>query len=124
MIAKGPKISDAEWEVMKTLWDHEPITAVDLYRKLPEGRWKQKTVNTFLARLEAKGVIAATREGRANVYRSQLSESLCRRAEGRHFVSKVFRGQVAPMMLHFLESEDMSDEEIAALKRLLERKGR
>ncbi|MEM9157832.1 MAG: BlaI/MecI/CopY family transcriptional regulator [Verrucomicrobiota bacterium] len=121
-MTKGPKISDSEWEVMKVLWDHEPMTAVDVLERLPHEQWKQKTVNTFLARLEAKGIVSSQREGRANVYRSLLSEGECRRVEGSHFLSKVFRGKVAPMMLHFLETEDLSDEDVAELKQLLERK--
>lgn len=121
---KGRKISDAEWEVMKVLWDHEPMTSMEVLARLPHDQWKQKTVNTFLARLEGKGIVASEREGRANVYRSLLSESECRREESRHFVAKVFRGEVAPMMLHFLENEELSDEDIAELKRLLEKKER
>ncbi len=121
-MGKSPKISDSEWEVMKILWDHEPITAVEVLERLPHGQWKQKTVNTFLARLEAKGIISSTRQGRANVYCSLHSERECRRDEGRHFLDKVFRGEVAPMMLHFIENEKLSEKEIAELKELLEQK--
>ena len=121
---KGPKISDAEWEVMKVLWDHEPMTAVEVLGLLPHDQWKQKTVNTFLTRLESKGIIASERQGRANIYRSLLSESECRGEEGQHFLKKVFRGEVAPMMLHFLESEDLSDKEINDLRKMLEEKGK
>lgn len=119
----APRISDAEWEVMKALWDHEPITAVDVLARLPHDQWKQKTVNTFLVRLEAKGVIASKRVGRANVYRTLYTEDECRRFEGSQFLSKVFRGQVAPMMLHFIENEELSDSDVAELKRLLDDRG-
>lgn len=121
---KGPKISDAEWEVMKVVWDHAPLAATDVLERLPHDQWKQKTVNTFLARLEAKGVIESSREGRANVYRALLSEGECRRVEGSHFLSKVFRGKVAPMMLHFIENEELSDKELQDLKEILDRRGR
>jgi BlaI family transcriptional regulator, penicillinase repressor len=121
---KAPRISDAEWEVMKALWDHEPMTAVDVLARLPHDLWKQKTVNTFLVRLEAKGVVASKREGRANVYCSLLSENECRRVEGSQFLSKVFRGEVAPMMLHFIENEDLSGDDIDELRRLLDEKGK
>lgn len=123
-MSNAPRISDAEWEVMKALWDHEPMTAVDVLTRLPHELWKQKTVNTFLVRLEAKGVVASKRVGRANVYHSLLSESECRRVEGSQFLSKVFRGEVAPMMLHFIENEDLSGDDIDELKRILEEKGR
>ena len=106
------------------LWDHEPMTAVEVLSRLPHDLWKQKTVNTFLVRLEGKGVIASKREGRANVYHSILSESECRHAEGSQFLSKVFRGEVAPMMLHFIENEDLSANDIVELRRLLDEKGK
>lgn len=121
---KAPKISDAEWEVMKVVWDHAPMTATEVLERLPHEQWKQKTVNTFLARLETKGVIESKREGRANVYTAALSEDECCRVEGSHFLSKVFRGKVAPMMLHFIENEDLSDEDLDELKTILERKGK
>ncbi len=106
------------------LWDHEPMTAVEVLELLPHEQWKQKTVNTFLARLEAKGVVGSKREGRANVYHSLLSEGECRRFEGTQFLSKVFRGEVAPMMLHFIENEDLTEDDIGELKRLLSKKGK
>lgn len=120
----GANISDAEWEVMKVVWDHEPLTATQVLDRLPHDHWKQKTVNTFLARLECKGIVESRREGRANVYTSLLTEGECRRDEGRHFLSKVFRGKVAPMMLHFIENEELSGDELAELKSLLEQKAR
>lgn len=122
-MSKAPRISDSEWEVMKALWDHEPMTAVEVMARLPCDQWKQKTVNTFLVRLEAKGVIASERVGRANVYRSLFSEKECRRFEGSQFLSKVFRGEVAPMMLHFIEHEELSASDIAELKKLLDNRG-
>ncbi len=123
-MSNAPRISDSEWEVMKALWDHEPMTAVEVLERLPHDQWKQKTVNTFLVRLEAKGVIASKRVGRANVYHSLLSENECRRFEGSQFLSKVFRGEVAPMMLHFIENEELSSEDIDELKRLLDDRGK
>ena len=119
----APKISDSEWEVMKALWDHEPMTAVEVLARLPHDQWKQKTVNTFLVRLETKGVITSERAGRANVYRTFYTEKECRRFEGSQFLSKVFRGQVAPMMLHFIENEELSESDIDMLKKLLDDRG-
>ena len=83
----APRISDSEWEVMKAVWDQEPLTAVEVLKLLPHDQWKQKTVNTFLTRLEAKGVIRSERVGRANVYRSLMSEEACR-GNGRESVSE------------------------------------
>ena len=50
------RISTAEWEVMNVVWAKQPLTAAQVFAALPPGHgWKQKTVNTFLARLAGKG---------------------------------------------------------------------
>ena len=56
-----------------------------------------------------EGVIRAERVGRANVYRSLMSEKQCRGMEGSQFLKKVFRGEVAPLMLHFIENEPVRE---------------
>ena len=119
-----PRISDSEWEVMKAVWDHEPLTAVEVMKQLPHDQWKQKTVNTFLTRLKTKGVIRAERVGRANVYRSLISERQCRGMEGSQFLKKVFRGEVTPLILHFIENEDLLEKDIAELTQMFEKRDR
>ena len=123
-VMNTPRISDSEWEVMKAVWDHEPLTAVEVLKHLPHAQWKQKTVNTFMNRLETKGVIRAERVGRPYVYRSLISEKQCRGMEGSQFLKKVFRGEVAPLMLHFIENGDLSKNDIAELKQMLEKRYR
>ena len=118
------RILDSEWEVMKAVWDHEPLTAVEVLNHLPHDQSKQKTVNTFMTRLETKGVIRAERVGRPNVYRSLISEKQCRGMAGSQFLKKVFRGEAAPLMLHFIENGDLSKNDIAELKQMLEKRHR
>jgi len=36
--SNGPGISDAEWDVMKVVWDAEPIAASDVAAKLADQR--------------------------------------------------------------------------------------
>src|SRR3712207_8356092 len=40
---KLPQISDAEWEVMKVVWDHGPLTAGDVVRHLSDARSEEHT---------------------------------------------------------------------------------
>lgn len=62
-----PAISDAEWEVMKVVWDRGPLAAGDVVRQLAESppghparRWRPRTIKTLLSRLVRKGAVAAT----------------------------------------------------------------
>src|SRR5579885_2383938 len=68
-----PKISAAEWEVMNVVWAQHPVTAAQVYAGLPATtEWKQKTVNTFLARLVEKKVLSVTKQGNVNLYAPRL----------------------------------------------------
>ncbi len=118
-----PKISSSEWEVMDTLWAQSPRTAAEVFAALPAGHgWHQKTVNTFLARLAAKGVVRVTKDGNVNVYAARLRRDECVAREGRGFLARVFRGATGPMLLHFCEQADLTAEEIRALEELLKKK--
>jgi BlaI family penicillinase repressor len=108
---------------MNVLWAKSPRTAAEVFAALPAGHgWHQKTVNTFLARLAAKGVTRVTKEGNVNVYAARLRQEECVTREGRGFLERVFRGAAGPMLLHFCEQADLTAEEIRELEKLLKKK--
>lgn len=118
-----PQISDTEWQVMKILWANEPLTANEVIQKI-EGltSWKPKTVKTLLGRLVKKNAIAFDKDGRAYVYYPLVAEEDCVKAESRSFLDKVFSGSLNVMFANFLEEKQLSKEEIAELKHILEQK--
>jgi BlaI family penicillinase repressor len=123
---KPPQISDAEWEVMKVIWESPgPLTAGEIVQRLDATtHWKPRTIKTLLARLVRKGAARAdTAPGNAPVfrYRPAVSREACARSESRSFLSRVFDGAVAPALLHFMESAKLNRGEIEELKQLLER---
>jgi BlaI family penicillinase repressor len=118
-----PKISSAEWEVMNVVWDRAPLTAAEVFAALPgDHGWKQKTVNTFLARLDEKGVLKVAKRDGVNVYAARLRREDCVAAESENFLQRVFQGAAGPLLLHFCEQQDLSAEEIAELQKLLRKK--
>ena len=117
-----PKISSAEWEVMNVVWEKSPVTAVEVCNALPHARWKQKTVNTFLARLGGKGVLKITKQGNVNLYTPRLRREDCVANEGDSFLHRVFGGAPASLMLHFCERAEFTPEEIKQLERILKAK--
>ena len=74
----GPQsrqVTDTELQILKVLWDLEQGTVRDVLSKLTEnGReWAYTTVQTLLNRLQEKGFIESTRQGRAFVFRAVVS---------------------------------------------------
>jgi BlaI family penicillinase repressor len=118
-----PKISGSEWEVMNVVWAKSPLTAAEVFAGLPPDHgWAQKTVNTFLTRLVAKGVLRAQRPGKAIVYTPRLKREQCVAAEGESFAQRVFQGAAGPLVLHFVENADLTAEEIRELEQILKQK--
>lgn len=125
MKSKLPSISESEWLVASEVWSVEGLAAAEIAARLRDRTaWKQKTVNTFLARLVAKGVLAAKLEGRAYRYFARIPRDQCVRAESESFLRRVFGGAVAPMLAHFCETASLSDEEATRLRKLLRRRTR
>ncbi|MEP6670227.1 MAG: BlaI/MecI/CopY family transcriptional regulator [Chthoniobacter sp.] len=119
------KISPAEWEVLNVVWERAPVTAPEVFQALTGDQdWHSKTVNTFLTRLVEKGILDARRDGKVNVYTPLLSREECVREESATFLQRVFRGALAPMMLHFVENAELTDEDIAELQRALKQRSK
>lgn len=115
-----PQISDAEWEVMKVIWDAGPLTAGEVVRRVAaEQRWQPRTIKTLLGRLVRKGAVAMQSEDRRYLYRAKISREACRRHEARSFIERVFDGAVAPALMHLLKDARLSPQELDELKRIL-----
>ena len=118
-----PKISSAEWEVMNVVWDRATVTAAGVFAGLPPGHgWKQKTVNTFLARLVDKGVLKVTKSDHVNLYQARLRREACVARESESFLQRVFQGAAGPLLVHFCEQQDLSEADIRELEKLLKKK--
>ncbi len=118
-----PRISSAEWEVMSVVWAKAPLTATAVFDGLPPRHgWKQKTVNTFLARLVDKGVLAVDKREKAFVYTARVTREKCVQSEGASFLQRVFHGATGDLVLHFCEKADLTADEISELEQLLKAK--
>jgi BlaI family penicillinase repressor len=116
-----PDISAAEWDVMKVVWDHGPLTSGEVVKRLADQRhWKPRTVKTLLARLVRKGAVAAAqREGRV-LYAAKVGRELLARREARSFLARVFDGAVAPALVHLVQEGGLAPRQIAELKKILD----
>lgn len=120
-----PKISDAEWQVMKILWDQSPLTANDIAEKLAnEIDWSPRTIKTLLNRLMNKKALGVQQEGRIYYYYPLVSREECARLERDSLLKKVYNGALKPMLAAFLEEQDLSPREIEELRQILDHKGK
>src|SRR5260221_5621988 len=112
-MAKLPQISDAEWDVMKVLWDRAEAGAQEVTEALAVGRnWRPQTVKTLLNRLVKKGAVAYVEEGRRFIYRPQVSPDAVGRAGSPAVFSRVVDWRVPPAAGPLLDAGDLAQADI------------
>ncbi len=116
------RISAAESEVMKVLWGDSPKPAEDVLTILAKDHgWAEGTVKTLLNRLLKKGVIAADKDGRRFLYRPLVGREDYVDSESQGLLDRLFDGRLAPLVSHFSKREKLNPEDIAELRRLLDK---
>jgi predicted transcriptional regulator len=117
------KISEAEGKVMEVFWRAAgPLSADDVVAAMDNDRdWSAGTIRTFLTRLVKKNALAATPEGRRYLYSPLIPREDYVHQQSRKLIDTLFGGRIAPFVTHFSERQDLSRDEVAELKRLIER---
>ncbi len=124
VLSNKPNISDAEWQVMHVIWERQPVTAQAIIAALDEQvDWSGATIKTMLHRLVKKKVLRYQREGNRYLYRARVERSESLRQESQSFLDRVFGGEAAPLLAHFVQSGDLTEAEIETLRKLLEQAG-
>ena len=118
---KNITISESEWQVMKVIWKEPPKTLLDILNSLKHTEWSTTTIQTYLARLVKKGALSTERQGKGYLYYPAVSEQDCQLAEGQSFLNRVYDGSLSKMVSGFIKGGSLSDDELAALKKLIEK---
>ena len=114
------RISEAEHTVMEALWEKSPLTAADVCDVVCEQRdWSMPTVKTLLSRLVTKGAVATEPDGRRFLYTPTIERTDYVGSESRRLVDRLFGGRAAPLLVHLVEAEALSDEDIDEIERLI-----
>lgn len=117
-----PKISDAEWHIMKALWCKSEATSSQIIDMLKADRkWSATTIYTLISRLVNKNAIKIKEDSSPRVYYPIISEEKYRKEEGKSFLNKIYNGSLNLMLSNMVEENELSDEEIEELKNILDK---
>ncbi len=114
------QISEAEAVVMDVLWGEHPLGADEVVAALAGRGWAEPTIKTLLNRLLTKGAISASRDGRRYLYSPVLQRQAWVAEQSSGLLDKLFDGRVAPLVAHFSQRGQLSAQDIAELKALIE----
>lgn len=123
-MSEFPNISNAEWQVMKVLWEKSPLTSTEIIDSLKnDTTWSPKTVHTLISRLVKKEAVGVRKGSPFNQYFSLVTEEECRKVETKSFVQKVYDGSLQLLLKNYIKDEKLSAEEIDELRGILDEKG-
>lgn len=120
---KLPQISEAEFEVMKVIWKHAPVSTNEVTDILTGStNWNPKTIHTLLKRLVTKEALTYKKQGRVFVYTPLVEEKEYISQKSKSFLNQYYGGHFSSMLTAFLENDTLSDSEINELRSILSKK--
>ena len=117
------QISDAEWVVMNLIWSSSPIEAAGVIDQIAaDNGWSAATVKTMLHRLLRKGALATEQNGKKYVYTPAVRRDACVRQASRSFLDRVFGGDATPALIHFANTDKLTDKDVVEIRAMLDKK--
>ena len=98
-----PDLGDLERDVMQLVWAEGPITAETVRERL-ERKLKESTVRTVLRRLEEKGYVTHTVDGRTYVYQAKEERGLVAAKAVQRIVDWFCNGSVDEVLVGMVDT--------------------
>jgi predicted transcriptional regulator len=122
---KKDVLTDQELEIMKIVWQRGSATVRDVYEELLKHRKiAYTTVMTMMGILEQKGRLTKSDSERAYVYSPAQPQREVVGNMVHDFVRRVFNGSAKPLLVHLVENQKISPDELDEISRLLKNKRR
>lgn len=119
------ELTEAEWTIIKAVWEHEPCAAPAIQETLfRKTRWTYSTVRTLMDRMVAKGLLAAEKIHNLTMYRSAVTREQAQRGELHYALRHAFNGALTPLVQCLLDTHDLSAGELARLEALIKERKR
>ena len=116
------RLPDSELEVMLVLWQHsQPIRTAQILQEIgPRRSWTLSTLKALLGRLDEKGFVEVTRQGRFTLYRALVAEADYRRRETKTLVQRYYQNSVKSMVAALVSEGSLSREDLDELRQIIQ----
>ncbi len=116
-------LSGLQMAIMRVLWTQGEATVAQVQAELQgERALAPTTIATVLSRLEESDLVTHRVDERRYVYRARVTENQVRRSMVADLVDRLFQGDPSAMIGHLINESDVSADDLAHLKALLDAK--
>ncbi len=119
MPRKQPALGPLQLKIMQVLWK---VGSADVTRVREELRGESlayTTVATMLRKMEERGLVRHSEEGRRFIYAPAVGEAEITRSMSNDLIDRLFEGSLAETVKHLLHSRDVSAEELDELEAMI-----
>ena len=123
---KIKKLPDAEFDIMKVVWDNEPpVTTTFVKDQLgKEKEWKIQTFVTLMLRLVERGFLRSEKHGKERTYFPLVSKEDYLKFETGNFMKQYHNSSLFNLINTLYDGEALTDKDIdELLKWAKERRG-
>ena len=114
-------LTDVQLEIMDLIWERGECAISDLWAELKDRRGvARNTVLTIVGRLEKKGWLQRTTEGRSHVFRARVDRQTHERQKLKRVVETLFQGSAEHLVRSLLGHNMIREDERQRLRKLLE----
>lgn len=118
------RLPDAELELMMLIWDSGgPVSRMEIEERMGGKRdVAPSTTLTLLSRLEERGFVSKTKNGKVNYYEALVQKEPYLKETGRNILQKMFGGSLSNFAAALYMGEELDEEDVAELQRFIEEK--
>ena len=114
-------LTEREWEVMDALWSAGRATATEIQQRMQSSRgWAYSTVKTMLDRLVELGYVKARRVGNVYEYSPKSKRPTIVGKLLDNVTRRFFGGAAAPFIQTLIERNELTNEEVQHLRKMLD----
>ena len=114
---------DLQKAVMEAVWDLGEATGRQVQARVSKRKKLAYTsVLTILRRLERAGWLKHRQEGRTYIYRPAFTRDQEQTRTVKKVIDLIFQGEPRLLFEHLIEDEDLSDADLAALRKIIDDK--
>ena len=120
------RLLDAEWILLRTLWDRKPQTMRDIILAVqsdePDIEWQYKTYRSYLRIMLEKGLIGCENKNkRDKLYYPLITREQALKAESDTLLSRISTGSMGDLVAMMARNGQLSEKDTEELKKLAER---
>ena len=112
--------TEAELEILNTLWKTGPSTVREVHSALSSRQIGYTTVLKQMQLMAEKGLLSRSERFRSHVYAAKLPREYTQQRLTRNLLERAFNGSAANLVLGALSAKQVSPAELTEIRRMLD----